>query len=37
MKNLFGMPEHRALQEEMHTLTLEWMERFGIPSWMGEN
>jgi len=29
MNNLYGQPEHAALQEEMHRLTLEWMDRFG--------
>lgn len=29
MQNLFGAPEHKALQEDLHQQTLAWMERFG--------
>ncbi len=28
LSNLFDAPDYRAVQEQLHTLTLEWMARF---------
>ncbi|MCL5269775.1 MAG: sulfatase [bacterium] len=29
LRNCFGAPEYRAVQERLHQMTLAWMERFG--------
>ena len=31
LRNLYGDPEHAALQERMERLTRQWMEHFGDP------
>jgi arylsulfatase A-like enzyme len=28
MQNLFGSPEHKSVQDRLHALTLDWMDRF---------
>ncbi|MCL5270083.1 MAG: sulfatase [bacterium] len=36
LKNLYGDPVHKELQDRLHVLTLEWMKKLGDEGWTRE-